>query len=88
MPTMRHPRVDGPIEAPESALTIYRMSGWVTEDEAPDLFPEPEDEPDDDTDAGSSDGDGEERPEPTPEPSGGSQSKASRRPRASSKESE
>jgi hypothetical protein len=88
MPTMRHPRVDGPIEAPESALTIYRMSGWVTEEEAPDLFPEPEDETDDATESGSSDGEGEEPAEPKPEPSGGSQSKASRRSRASSKESE
>lgn len=80
MPTMRHPRVDGPIEAPESALTVYRMSGWVTEDEAPDLFPP---EPDEDSGDG-----GEERAQDAPEASGGQKTKASRRPRASTEESE
>lgn len=39
MPTMRHPRVDGPYEAvTDEQASMLRMSGWVTEDENPDLF--------------------------------------------------
>lgn len=84
MPTMRHPRVDGQIDAPESAVTAYRMSGWVTEEENPDLFVA--DEPDEDEAA---DGrSGSEKPASEPESSGEDKPKASRRPRASSKESE
>jgi hypothetical protein len=45
---MRHPRPDvaGEIDVPEEAVSMHRMSGWLTEDENPDLFvsdSEPED---------------------------------------------
>jgi hypothetical protein len=39
MPTMRHPRVDGSYEAvSEEQASMLRMTGWVTEPEAPELF--------------------------------------------------
>lgn len=39
MPTMRHPRVDGRYEAvSEEQASMLRMTGWVTEPEAPELF--------------------------------------------------
>jgi hypothetical protein len=39
MPTMRHPNVANAYEAiSEDQASMLRMSGWVTEPEAPELF--------------------------------------------------
>jgi hypothetical protein len=66
MPTMRHPNVATPYEAVDEAqASMLRMSGWVTENENPDLFTvdaEPDDsgeEPEDDNPDEEPDGSGE-----------------------------
>jgi hypothetical protein len=55
---MRHPKVAGEADVPESAVGIHRMSGWLTDEEwAAAGLPEPEPEPDgeDDSDDGPDD---------------------------------
>ena len=71
---MRHPNVAGEINIPDEAVSMHRMSGWLTDDEWSRAgYPEPPEPEDDEPD--------EESHDEQPEASGEHKSKA-RRPRS------
>jgi hypothetical protein len=74
MTRMRHPRPDvtGEIDIPDEAVSMHRMTGWLTEEENPDLFV---------SDSDPEDADADDSADEEPEESGG-QTKRPRRARS------